>query len=59
MKPKLPRGISIRASSYVAFLIHKDGTHERRVAGRVGIVTTKWAAERRVIWQREINENRY
>lgn len=56
---KLPRGVRIRANSYVVFLTHKDGTQERRVAGRVGVVTAKWAGAQREIWRRAIDENRY
>lgn len=56
---KLPWGIRIVDGAYVVHLTHPDGTHERRSAGRVGVVTEKWAIGQREIWLREIQTCTY
>src|ERR1700722_10326426 len=54
----LPRGIRPRPNSpsLYAFLTHPDGTREFR---SIGIVTPKFAATQRAIWEREIEEGKY
>jgi integrase len=56
-KEKLPRGIRRRGKSLCAYLTHLDGSFEIRTVK--GLVTPKFAAQQREIWQREITEGRY
>lgn len=56
---QLPRGLRIERGSYVAYLTHPVGPPTRRVAGRVGVITAKWAVQQRMIWQRQIAEGTY
>jgi len=55
---KLPKGISIRYGSYVAYLT-KNGKPVRPVVGRVGCITPKQAAQERADLEKLIRDGKY